>query len=119
MIEVEKGIVAVEDDLWVEAEDDEMVAIKEIDLFLCKITREYVPQKLTTIVMNGMESYEQLTASIHLAWSEKAQEEFHEVLPDIGDCWPEGYLEFLNLDRKKLDTEFVKELHRIMVGVFE
>ncbi|KAF7135357.1 hypothetical protein RHSIM_Rhsim08G0238600 [Rhododendron simsii] len=86
LIEAEKGTVPVEDDWLVKAEDDEMVAIEEIDLFLCQITREFVPEKLTTIVMNGMESYEQLAASIHLAWSAKAQEEFHKVLPDIGDC---------------------------------
>ncbi|KAG5537956.1 hypothetical protein RHGRI_025149 [Rhododendron griersonianum] len=101
-IKAEKGTMPIKDDLLIEAEDDEMVAIEEIDLFLCKITRDFVPENLTTIMMNGMESYDELAASIHLAWSEKAQEEFDEVLPDISNCWPEGYLEFVNMEGKKL-----------------
>ncbi|KAI8544680.1 hypothetical protein RHMOL_Rhmol08G0314400 [Rhododendron molle] len=99
LIEVEEGTVPIEDDLLIEAEDDEMVAIEETNLFLCKITRD-----LITIMMNGMESYDELAASIHLAWSEEVEEEFYEVLPNIDNCWPEGYLEFMNMDGKKLNT---------------
>lgn len=122
--DAEKATVGVEDDGWVEEEDEEMVEIEEIDVFICKITSEFIPEKLKSIVMNGTESYEELAASIHLEWSEWSHEQFHEVVPEINECWLEEFLKFLNLDGKKLDTslpwsEFVKELHRIMVRVFE
>ncbi|KAF7136015.1 hypothetical protein RHSIM_Rhsim08G0220100 [Rhododendron simsii] len=116
--------VGVEDGGRVEEEDEEMVEIKEIGLFICKITRDFKPEKLTEIVMNRMESYEQLASRIHLAWSDRSHEELHEVVPDISECWPEGYLDFFTLDGKKLETslpwsQFEKELHHIEVGVFE
>ncbi|KAG5537642.1 hypothetical protein RHGRI_024929 [Rhododendron griersonianum] len=122
--DAEKATVGVEDDGRVEEEDEEMLETEEIEVFICKITNEFKPEKLTSIVMNGTNSYEELAASIHLVWCERYQEEFLEVLPDISECWPEGYPEFFNLEGKKIDTslpwcQFEKELHHIVIGLFE
>ncbi|KAF7134519.1 hypothetical protein RHSIM_Rhsim08G0238700 [Rhododendron simsii] len=112
------------DDWCVDEEDEEMVEIEEIDLMICKITTNFEPERLTKIEMNGIKSYEHLASRIHLAWSERSHEEFYDVVPDITESWPEGYIEFLNADGKKLDpslpwSQFKKELHHIVVGLFE
>lgn len=118
MSEQIRGILeGVEEDGKMEQEEEK--PIKEVPLYISKMTASFKPKKHTMIMVES--SYDDLAAKIHRAWSEWAEEDEYEDPPDVLNSW-EGKLEFETEEGSTIQTslpwvEFKKQLGAIQVGV--
>lgn len=106
-----------EDGKMMEQEEDK--PIKDVPLFISKLTASFKPEPYTMILVES--SYDELAARIHHAWSEWAEEDEYEDPPDVLNSW-EGKLEFETKEGSTIQTslpwvEFKKQLGVIQVGV--